>query len=372
MKKNKVEPSTILSVFLIFAIIVSMITLYLLTTTSKSDKYFGDYNKKITDNLNKQIEYQNEVNKKINSIIVGNYDFDNPYILNNPYGISPLTSLIIFNTEEECKVEVYINDVFVYTVESSKSHVIPIYGLYSNANNYVLLKTPSKEKTINIKTNIFNDEINSNINSSMPSNEKEFFITDESSNKTSILRGFDNNANLMFYLNFGYISNVINKDNHLVVSYNDVKSLRPIKLKMDYLGQIINVSSDISEFSNSNFTNLQVKFYNEKITNFQVQNFQTDENYTEPKRLKTSTIEQDLIDAQMYTQDYKLSLNNGYLTYHFENNIEEILLVKKDSSYTYVYETNKDGIIKVDLNTDASVYIKTKDNYYCLITTLQS
>ena len=31
----------------------------------------------------------------------------------------------------------------------------------------------------------------------------------------------------------------------------------------------------------------------------------------------------------MYTQDYKLSLNNGYLTYHFENNIEEILLVKK-------------------------------------------
>ena len=61
MKKNKVEPSTILSVFLIFAIIVSMITLYLLTTTSKSDKYFGDYNKKITDNLNKQIEYQNEV-----------------------------------------------------------------------------------------------------------------------------------------------------------------------------------------------------------------------------------------------------------------------------------------------------------------------
>ena len=74
MKKNKVEPSTILSVFLIFAIIVSMITLYLLTTTSKSDKYFGDYNKKITDNLNKQIatklyEELEKGNSNINSIL---------------------------------------------------------------------------------------------------------------------------------------------------------------------------------------------------------------------------------------------------------------------------------------------------------------
>ncbi len=372
MKKNKVETSTILSVFLIFAIVVSIITLYLLTTTSSSNKYFGDYNKVVTDNLKHQLEYQDEVNKKIESIIDSNYNFENPYILNNPYEISPLTSLIIFNTEEECEVEVYINDVFVYTVESSKRHIIPIYGLYSNANNFVLLKTPSKEKTINIKTNVFNDEINSDVDSSMPTYEKEFFITDESNNKTSILRAFDNDANLMFYLNFGYISNVINKNNHLLVEYNDVKSLRPIKLELDYLGQIVNVSSDISEFSSSNFTNLRIKFYNENIANFQVQNLPTDENYTEPKRLKTATIEQDLIDAQMYTQDYKLSLNNGYLTYHFENNVDEILLVKKDSNYTYVYETNKDGIIKVDLNTDASVYVKTNDNYYCLITTLQS
>lgn len=372
MKKNKVETSTILSVFLIFAIVVSIITLYLLTITSSSNKYFGDYNKIITDNLKHQLEYQDEVNKKIESIIASKYDLENPYILNNPYGISPLTSLIIFNTEEECEVEVYINDMFVYTVKSSKRHIIPIYGLYSNANNYVLLKTPSKEKTINIKTNVFNDEINSDVDSSMPTCEKEFFITDESNNKTSILRGFDNNTNLMFYLNFGYISNVINKDNHLLVEYNDIKSLRPIKLEFDYLGQIVNVSSNISEFSSIDFTNLRIKFYNEKIENFQVQNLPTDENYTEPKRLKTATIDQDLIDAQLYTQDYKLSLNNGYLTYNFENNIEEILLVKKDSNYTYVYETNKDGIIKIDLNTDASVYVKTNDNYYCLITTLQS
>lgn len=372
MKKNKIETSTILSVFLVFAIIVSITTLYLLTKTSKSDKYFGNYNKVITDNLKQQLKFQEEVNKKIETIVAGDYDLDDPYILNNPYKISPLTSLIIFKTEEECEVEVYINDVFVYTVEASNKHVIPIYGLYSNANNYISLKTPSKEKTINIKTNIFNDDTDSNINSSMLNNEKEFFITDEKDNKTSILRAFDSNANLMFYLNFGYISNIISKNNHLLMEYNDVKSLKPIKLEIDYLGQILEVSSNTNEFSNNNFNNLQVKFYAEKIENFKTQNPQNDENYNEATRLKTATIEQDLIDAQMYQQDYKISLNDEYLTYRFGNDVKEILLVKKDSSYTYVYETNKDGIIKVDLNTDASVYIKTNETYYCLITTLQS
>lgn len=371
MKKNQVGVSTIVIVFIIFAVIVSITTLYLLTTTSNNNKYFGDYNQVITDKLKQQLKQQIKINDEINKAVGNDYDIENPYILNNPYGISPLSSLVIFSTEEECTVDVYINDVFVYTVESSKNHLVPVYGLYSNANNRVLLKTPSKEKVIYIKTNIYDYELNNTIDTSMSKNEKMLFINNNSENSKTFLRGFDATSNLMFYLNFGYISNVVNKGNHLLVQYNDNKNLKPIKVEMDYLGQIFTVSSNLDEFT-GNFNGSKINFYEDTIENYKLQDIKDENDFTEVKRLKTATIEQELIDAKLYTSNFQISLNDDYLTYNFEDAIDTILLVKKDSSYTYVYETNKNGIIKVDLNTDASVYVKSKGIYYCLITTLQS
>ena len=47
MKKKKINPTTIISVFIIFAIIMSLVSLYLLSITSTDSNYFGDYNKLI-------------------------------------------------------------------------------------------------------------------------------------------------------------------------------------------------------------------------------------------------------------------------------------------------------------------------------------
>ena len=372
MKKNNVSYSSILIVFLLFSILISIITLYLLTTTSNNNKYFGDYNKKISNNLQKQLENQKNVDKKIIELSKENYDLDNPYIYNNPYGISPLTSLIIFKTKEECEVSVYINDVFVYTVSSSKTHLIPIYGLYSNANNYILLKTPDKEKTINIKTNVYDNTLDTIVETSMLEKEKKLVINPASDNKSTQVRAFDNNSNLMFYMNFDFITNIIKNDTNFIVEYNKENELQPIKLKLDYLGRILEINSNTSEFANVNGTEQTINFYPDVISNYNIEEIIDEENYSNVERIKTTSIEKSLIDAKMYNNSFKMSLNQKYLTYKFEDNIESIILVKKDSSYTYIYDAKPEGILKIDLNSNASVYVKSNGEYYCLITTLES
>ncbi|MDO5291442.1 MAG: aryl-sulfate sulfotransferase [bacterium] len=86
-----------------------------------------------------------------------------PRVIVNPYGNAPLTAIVIFHTENPCKVrftvkgtqEKYdISDETGYT----KNHKVPIYGLYPNKNNKVVLevieegKTSVVQKTLYIQT----------------------------------------------------------------------------------------------------------------------------------------------------------------------------------------------------------------------------
>lgn len=62
------------------------------------------------------------------------YTIENPNIILNPYEISPLTALVIFETEEIVEPTVIINGkdentTFTNTFEANKIHYLPIYGL---------------------------------------------------------------------------------------------------------------------------------------------------------------------------------------------------------------------------------------------------
>ena len=73
----------------------------------------------------------------------GTYDFRNSLLILNPYKISLLTALLIFNTDVECMVKYEIKGI-----RGSKNysmcdnicttrHRVPIMGLYENAYNIV-------------------------------------------------------------------------------------------------------------------------------------------------------------------------------------------------------------------------------------------
>ena len=75
----------------------------------------------------------------------GNYSFDEPLVILNPYKISPLTGLILFNTEEETAVRVTVKGKteaadITGEVEASTSHRIPLIGLYPSTENTVIVE----------------------------------------------------------------------------------------------------------------------------------------------------------------------------------------------------------------------------------------
>ena len=82
-----------------------------------------------------------------------NFTLDNPKIILNPYKIAPLTALIIFQTEEDATIEVKVNGNTMTNMEKSKTHLIPIYGMYADYENKIeLILNNGDRKELTIKT----------------------------------------------------------------------------------------------------------------------------------------------------------------------------------------------------------------------------
>ena len=92
---------------------------------------------------------------------VEGYTIDEPNVILSPYSNSPLTALILFETEIEVSPKVTIvgkdeNTTFTQEFTSSKTHMLPIYGLYADYNNEIIIEYTIDggeiTKTINIQT----------------------------------------------------------------------------------------------------------------------------------------------------------------------------------------------------------------------------
>lgn len=87
---------------------------------------------------------------------------EDPIVIQNPFEKAPLTALVGFSTADESKITVKIlgkdgaNDYTYEISEVGKNHIIPIYGLYYNYNNTVVITAISngniQETTLNLKT----------------------------------------------------------------------------------------------------------------------------------------------------------------------------------------------------------------------------
>ncbi len=91
------------------------------------------------------VKYQADVDKNLQTAAANNdYTPENPYVELNPYSNSPLSGIIIFSTDEECYIEVSIDDgLYEKSGDSHKfttpatSHTIPVYGLYADTENQI-------------------------------------------------------------------------------------------------------------------------------------------------------------------------------------------------------------------------------------------
>ena len=100
------------------------------------------------------ISQQNRGEKYFSSY---DYTIDNPCIIINPYYISPLTALVLFETNQEVNITLSVmgkddSVMFQNTFQKSKKHYIPVYGLYPDFQNKIILSYGNTKKELTIQT----------------------------------------------------------------------------------------------------------------------------------------------------------------------------------------------------------------------------
>ena len=91
------------------------------------------------------------------------FSIDNPNVIVNPYDISPLTALVIFDTSSAVAPTVAIagkdaNTTYTHEFPSATHHLLPIYGLYPDAENQVTISYGDTTKTLTIQTDPLPDD----------------------------------------------------------------------------------------------------------------------------------------------------------------------------------------------------------------------
>lgn len=261
------------------------------------------------------IEKQTQMDKKIKEYIKGDYTFEKAKVIVNPYELSPLTALIIFNTDDEVSIGVNINGKDVTKTEKTKSHVIPIYGLYDNYNNIIKLTLGDKSVNYSVVT----DEFDGNrINVEKTLNEDGLYFVSPNFESNAI---YDSSGKLVWYIVGDYAGDIEYLSNgHFYVSdphqgTNGVKINYSSFIEMDYLGKIYN--QYVSDFG----------YHHELIP------------LSESKMLVLGAEDKsDFLESVVYTMD----LNTGKIIESFD--LYDILY-KIDSEWTKKLGTNYDIVI---------------------------
>lgn len=211
-------------IFLVFIVSISIIG----SSIVSGDNTVSTYKDIFTIQSNKEVYFEGY-----------GYSIDNPNLVVNPYGNSPLTAIVMFDTDGYSEVSITIKGKddsgdINYTFSSDKHHLIPIYGLYADYDNTVIIRSENKEKVINIKTN------------PLPSDFE--YVNDSGSDNFSFYNGnypyaVDINNDVRWYLNNNYYGNITTiSDSRIIIGndkYNEDGTSTGI-YEMNLLGKIYN------------------------------------------------------------------------------------------------------------------------------------
>ena len=202
---------------ILVVVILAIILFILLNNNNQNVDEVAISESLITSQYNKEKDFKTE-----------GYTIDNPNVILNPYGNSPLTALILFETNEEVSPTVTIvgkdeNTTFTHTFNASQEHLLSIYGLYADYNNEVIIEYEVDGETISKTVNIQTEELPDDfILPTMVEADKEnldnqlYFFTPSSSGYTC---AYDINGDVRWYLTNYALWKIDRLENgHLLVS----------------------------------------------------------------------------------------------------------------------------------------------------------
>ena len=187
------------------------------------------------------VQYQTEQQILSNT----NYTIDNPNVVLNPYGNSPLSALIVFQTKDLTTTTVTIKgkdgaDDIKHTFTPAKVHILPIYGLYAGYDNKVVIEASGTSKEITITTSPLPDDFSKVTDLSNEDFETDefYFTTPEEIGYTA---AYDSNGEVRWYLVGDYKWDIQRLNNgHILLSSDKIlsKNYSIGLIEMDLLGKV--------------------------------------------------------------------------------------------------------------------------------------
>lgn len=189
---------------------------------------------------------------------------EKPYVKLNPYGTSPLTALLLFNTAEKMKITVEVEGENADTTiesevgsEYTTEHEVAVLGLYADKANTVKISAVTQdgkktEKTITIQTDKLPAEMptidvkTSDTKKMEQTGNQLTFITPS----TKYAYGVDSNGDVRWY-STKYNSHVFKEleNGHLLylTKYDNADDTYSLLLETDYLGKVYHAYSMTTE-----------------------------------------------------------------------------------------------------------------------------
>lgn len=188
----------------------------------------------------------------------GEYSFEKPLVILNPYQNSPLTAVAVFSTKEESQIQVTVkgktqeNDI-TDTIDATKQHIIPIVGLYAEMENNVILEELDKDgkavrsTTLKIQTDSLPDVFIDAVKMEKKTTESSVKLMVVTGGANPYIYGFDSSGDIRWALlytkgaNFGGypLTNghfLIESENTLMANAGEPRSTQ--YHEVDYLGRV--------------------------------------------------------------------------------------------------------------------------------------
>lgn len=243
----KINKNLKLTILVALSIVSAILTIY----TIKKYNLSGD-----ADNL-REIVIQEEADFEIKQDLEDNlYELENAKVYQNPYGTSPLSALVVFSSPSKGNVKVTVkgkngNDL-ITNYELADENYIPVYGLYGDYDNEVILETDDGgQRTFTIRPQYSQYIVNTHVKTSdFDEISNIFYFTTSSDNNRSM--ALDEYGDIRWYSDDFYYNIIELQNGHLLVSsnlYND-KNMTTVLYEIDFLGRIyreFNIEEGFSE-----------------------------------------------------------------------------------------------------------------------------
>ena len=174
-----------------------------------------------------------------------NYTIDNPNVILNPYGNSPLSALIVFQTKDLTTTTVTIKGKdgtkdLTHTFTPAKVHILPIYGLYAGYDNKIVIEASGIKKEIIITTANLPEDFSkvTDLTNKDFETDEFYFTTPEEIGYTA---AYDMNGEVRWYLVGDYKWDIQRLNNgHILLSSDKIlsKNYSIGLIEMDLLGKV--------------------------------------------------------------------------------------------------------------------------------------